>query len=111
MTADQPPCQRGIRCTDRDRIPEHSRLHTAGCAMSEAMISRRQGRINALSPAQLRTALNFLSGWSPTGTDFALADADALTCPECREDTPWHTAQCTLRPGAPPLAAPVAVTP
>ena len=37
------------------------------------------------------------------------AAAMMLICPECHEDAPWHTAQCTLRPGAAPVAK--AVTP
>lgn len=34
------------------------------------------------------------------------AAAMLLLCPECGEDAPYHTAQCTLRPGAPPVAVP-----
>jgi hypothetical protein len=94
-----------MKCTDRDRWPRHDWLHAAACPMSRAMVSRRQGRICALTPAEMRSALTFLSGWTPTGTDCALGDADALReCRECHEDAPGHTAQCTLRPGAPPVA-------
>ena len=111
MTApDRPPCQRGMKCTDHDRWPRHDWLHIAACPMSRGMVSRRQGRISALTPAEMRSALTFLSGWTPTGTDCALADADVLrACRECHEDAPWHTAQCTLRPGAEPVAVPVPV--
>jgi hypothetical protein len=74
------------------------------------MTGRRADRIRALTPAEMRAALTFLSGWAPDGTDCALADADALrTCAECHSDLPWHTAQCTLRPGAEPVAVPVPV--
>jgi hypothetical protein len=61
--------------------------------MSRGMVTRRQGRISALTAAEMRSALTFLSGWTPTGTDCALGDADALrACRECREDPPGHTA-------------------
>ena len=74
----QPPCQSGYRCTDFDRPPAHRRLHTDACPMSEAMTSRRAGRIDGLTEGELRSALVFLSGWTPTGVDCALADADEL---------------------------------
>jgi hypothetical protein len=74
----RPPCQHGYRCTDHDRPAAHRTLHTAACPMSEGMISRRQGRIGGLTPGEMRSALTFLSGWTPTGADCALGDADEL---------------------------------
>jgi hypothetical protein len=102
-----PPCRRGYRCGDSDRRPATDDLHSDACMLSAASRSRRRARIDALTPAQMRDALDFLSGWSAAGVDGALA----RTCRECRTDAPWHTAQCTLRPGAEPAAVPVAVTP
>jgi hypothetical protein len=78
--------------------------------MSDSSATHRQARLDALTPAERDAVLNFLVGWAPDAADIALADADALrTCRECREDVPWHTAQCTLRPGAEPVAVPVPV--
>jgi hypothetical protein len=75
--------------------------------LSAASRSSRRARIDALTPAQMRTALDFLAGWTANGVDGAL-DRVSGACTECREAAPWHTAQCTC---APPVAVPVAVTP
>ena len=74
----RPPCQSGINCTERNRRPGQDHLHTDTCPMGERMILRRTGRIDGLTPGEMRTALIFLSGWTPTGVDCALADADEL---------------------------------
>ena len=105
-----PPCYRGSQCSDHDRLPQWENRHIPGCALSATGRTLRARRIDALAPRQMRTALHVLSGIAPTGTDLALDDADeAARCRECREDAPWHTAQCTLKPGAPPVAVPVMV--
>jgi len=75
-----PPCQSGYRCGDNDRRPATDDLHIGACMLSTASRSRRRARIDALTRAQLRDMADFLSGWSATGTDFALARvADAGT--------------------------------
>ena len=73
-----PPCQSGYRCTDYDRPISLRAMHKDDCAMSEGMSARRAGRIDGLTEGEMRSALVFLSGWSPTAVDFALADADDL---------------------------------
>lgn len=42
--------------------------------------------------------------------DAFAAAALMLICDECGTDAPYHTCQCRLRPGAPSMAAPEAVT-
>ena len=106
------PCQRrihGLICTDRDNWPGREGQHLDDCAMSLVMSGRRDARIRSLTFEQLRRLAVFMGGYAPRGVDIALDDADALRCAECREDTPWHTAQCTLRPGAEPVAVPVPI--
>lgn len=108
--ATRPPCRKGYQCANSDRHPATDGLHRDACMLSAASRSSRRARIDALTPAQMRTALDFLAGWTANGVDAAL-DVVTRTCRECREAAPWHTAQCTLRPGAEPVAVPVAVTP
>jgi hypothetical protein len=108
--ATRPPCRKGYQCANTDRHPATDGLHRDACMLSDASRSRRRARIDALTLKQARAALDFLAGWTANGADSAL-DRATGACGECRESRPWHTAQCTLRPGAEPVAVPVAVTP
>lgn len=110
LAQDIPSCRIGYTCASRGWRPEFVHQHLAACPMSDSSAVHRLARIDKLSTAELRTLASLLAGTAPVVTDVALADADALrTCRECREDKPRHTAQCTLRPGAEPVAVPVPV--
>lgn len=72
-----PPCQHGIQCSDRDDILVNWHRHRGECAMSQPSKVRRAARVDSLTWDEKDKLLNFLVSWTATGTDIALADADA----------------------------------
>ena len=81
MTAldqDVPSCRIGYTCASRGWRPEIIHQHLATCPMSDSSAVHRQARIDALTFAEMRTALTYLAAADAVATDVALADADTV---------------------------------